>query len=182
MSDNVASTYAELPELASRNYGKLLNFGLSPGCMGVGANNGLDSALEPVILGQQLALINDPMSVCMGKVGGTKVCLEQDCRARAHQQKVVIDFSRFLLVRAPGRGDIAFCQPCLSAENMLERRINEFVNEEETKDWGSVFEVAANGGLDSAADEIRLKDLKTKSQKFLTPDRVRVKEDILGLM
>ena len=121
MSDNLASTFAELEALVSHHEGKLLDYWLLLGCMGVEANDGLDSALEPVVLGQELALINDPMAVCMGKVGGTKVCLERDCRVRAHQQKVVINFGRFLLVRAPGRGEIAFCQPCLSTEDICPR-------------------------------------------------------------
>ena len=166
MSDDLASMFAEL---AAHHEGKSLDFGLSPGCMGVDANDGLDSALKPVVLGQELALINDPMAVCMGKLGGTKVCL-----AQAHQhQKVIIGFSRFLLVRAPGRGENAFCQPCLSAEDMTERRINEFVNEVEEKDWGSVFKVAVNGGLKSVEDEVRFKELMVtakKVQKFVTPE------------
>lgn len=90
--------------------------------MGVDTNDGvLDLALEPMVLGQELALINDPMEVCMGKVGGIKVCLERDCNIRAHQQKVVMNYSRFLLVQAQGRRETAFCQPCLSVEDMSER-------------------------------------------------------------
>ena len=134
MSDDLALTFAELSELVACPEGKSLDFGLLPGCMGFDANDGLDSALEPVVLGQELALMNDPMAVCMGKVGGTKVCLAQDCTVQAHQ-KVVIGFSWFLLVWAPGYGENAFCQPCLSAEDMTERRVNGFVNEVESKDW-----------------------------------------------
>ena len=102
-------------KLASTFGGASLSFG-TPG--GVFDATTEEAPLPPVELGQELALIHNPSEVCLGKVGGTKVCLKlaNECFAKTHSEKAEAVFTKCMLVRT-GKMH-AFIEPRLPTFNL----------------------------------------------------------------
>ena len=165
-----------LQELQSGDAGgKFLNFD-SP----MGGDDGAgDDTVAPTQFGKELVLINDASSLCLGKIGETKVCLclAGECNVRSHYRNKVpaTEFpgTRCLLVGSGAELTRGFLSPVLDATSLSDSMIQSLLGRV-NEDWGKTFELVAVEEIEDLAAEDHLLQLtRTVKRKLLSTPNAR---------
>ena len=163
-----------LQELQSgESGGKLLNFD-SP----MGGDDG-GNTVAPTEVGSELVLVNDASSLCLGKIGETKVCLclADECNIRSHQRnkvsETVFSGTKCLLVGSGPGLTRGFLTPMLNATSLSAPMIRSLLGRV-NEDWGKTFELVAVEEIEDLDAEGNLLELtRTVKRKLLSTPNAR---------
>ena len=138
-----------------------------------------DADSSPLVIGENLALVNDKSAVCLGKIGSGKVCLKLKCRVKSHKKTKMSFAAERVVLGLANSKDVGHCSPVLDASSLDASLVNDLLQREVGTAWTQEFALIAENAVKDEDGEDRMKKLTATAKKAAlvrTPARVAKRE------
>ena len=137
--------------------------------------------IQPLIIGEEVALVNDCNALCLGKVGtGGTVCLKTllDCDTESHSRKKGVLPTKTCLIQLKSE-DKGYENVTLEVEKLEEEFVKDLMSKSNT-DWVAEFAmIRANESTNASQRDLLDETLMTarKQKNFLSPKKQKAGDE-----